>query len=557
VSLNTGDAEPVFRAQYKVAHALWPVVDVKVQEWLKDGVPYPVGGVQNVLPDALSRTHDTIPWRNCVTSTHNDFKVRNVSAEEGTLQLETQEEKSPVLNLDYWVRELSGKRVVPEGERRQLLEAKHAEGHFHSLFLFKSLLSAGHFWPGMRKDCEQLVNACQQCAHFNVSRSGFRPLRFVNAKYPWEHLAIDLGTLNVTSPRGHNFILVVVDIFTRFVLLRPLRTKAASDVAEALWGIICDFGAPKIIQSDNGSEFVNQVVSSLLRLEGVNHRLIAAYNPRANGAAERHVGLVKSALLKMCGGNSADFDLYLPAVQRSLNLKIAAKTNTVPFSLMFARPPVELGDYKDVGSAPVWTPEALKERQTQVLKLIYPTVAATVDSKQQKTIQAHGKSIKDASRSLARQKIPVGATVMAKDPNRKNKVSPVYEGPYKVVEVTQNGLYRVTDDAGVLLGRKIPRDQLKMIAAAEGVGQGYLHAPAEEIYEVDEVLEHKGREGSYKFLIKWKGYAEKSWEPAENLKPSTLKDYWNSVAQEKAGDRAVVTKPAVRTSQRRRSQRRH
>ncbi len=41
------------------------------------------------------------------------------------------------------------------------------------------------------------------------------------------------------------------------------------------------------MESDNGSDFVNQMIAELTKLNGINHRTISAYNPRANGAVER------------------------------------------------------------------------------------------------------------------------------------------------------------------------------------------------------------------------------------------------------------------------------
>jgi hypothetical protein len=58
--------------------------------------------------------------------------------------------------------------------------------------------------------------------------------------------------------------------------------------AAKFYMIFCAFGPPKIMQSDNGTEFVNQLVEALLKAANVD-RLVAPWNPRANGLAERTV----------------------------------------------------------------------------------------------------------------------------------------------------------------------------------------------------------------------------------------------------------------------------
>ena len=59
------------------------------------------------------------------------------------------------------------------------------------------------------------------------------------------------------SITGKKYILVFVDIFTRFVILRAIPNKKAITIARQLVDIFLLLGFPKIIQSDNGLEFVN------------------------------------------------------------------------------------------------------------------------------------------------------------------------------------------------------------------------------------------------------------------------------------------------------------
>ena len=85
-------------------------------------------------------------------------------------------------------------------------------------------------------------------------------------------------------------------------------------VARALYEVFALFGPPKIMQSDNGSEFVNKVLEKLVAAAGINHRLVAPYNPRANGVAERFVRTIKEALRKQLAGAFHHWDQALPGV---------------------------------------------------------------------------------------------------------------------------------------------------------------------------------------------------------------------------------------------------
>ncbi|CAF3478531.1 unnamed protein product [Rotaria sp. Silwood2] len=67
-----------------------------------------------------------------------------------------------------------------------------------------------------------------------------------------------------SCPDGHfKFILNYQDHFTKFCILRPLKTKTAVEVAFHLLDIFTTFGAPIILQSDNGREFVAKIIEEL------------------------------------------------------------------------------------------------------------------------------------------------------------------------------------------------------------------------------------------------------------------------------------------------------
>ena len=69
-------------------------------------------------------------------------------------------------------------------------------------------------------------------------------------------LQVDLIDMRSVSYGGFNFIMHAKDHFTKFSWLSPLPSKEAKHVAEQLRNIFFTFGPPRILQSDNGKEFV-------------------------------------------------------------------------------------------------------------------------------------------------------------------------------------------------------------------------------------------------------------------------------------------------------------
>jgi transposase InsO family protein len=114
---------------------------------------------------------------------------------------------------------------------------------------------------------------------------------------PFDHIAIDLAGPFPTSEAGFNYVLVHVDLLTRFIIVRPLQSKLALEVAQTLFQIWTTFGFPTIVQSDNGGEFVNSILKELTTTLSIHHRLTSPYNPRSEGLGESAVKIFKQVLV--------------------------------------------------------------------------------------------------------------------------------------------------------------------------------------------------------------------------------------------------------------------
>lgn len=116
----------------------------------------------------------------------------------------------------------------------------------------------------MKNDALEIIKKCKPCQQFGIVRKGFHPLSPISAELPGDHWAIDLVGPFTTSTKGNHYLLVCIDIFSRFCLLRAIPDKRAITVALILIQIFSDFGFPRIIQSDNGTEFVNSLIKIIV-----------------------------------------------------------------------------------------------------------------------------------------------------------------------------------------------------------------------------------------------------------------------------------------------------
>ena len=74
---------------------------------------------------------------------------------------------------------------------------------------------------------------------------------------------VDLIDMQSQEYEGFRYIMVYQDHLTKYIDLKPLKFKRAEEIAENLLEIYTSFGAPVILQSDNGREFVNEIIENL------------------------------------------------------------------------------------------------------------------------------------------------------------------------------------------------------------------------------------------------------------------------------------------------------
>jgi hypothetical protein len=126
--------------------------------------------------------------------------------------------------------ELRGKTAPPMAERMKLIEKAHLVGHFGREALFKKLFNDGYWWPKMRSDIEEVLRDCDSCIRYVVTKDGYHPSSFICSSGPGVHWQVDMCVHLPPSPEGYVALLVLIDVFTGFVLLRAVKDTAAPTI---------------------------------------------------------------------------------------------------------------------------------------------------------------------------------------------------------------------------------------------------------------------------------------------------------------------------------------
>ena len=118
----------------------------------------------------------------------------------------------------------------------------------------------GYFWPTMLEDCFEYYKGCQDCQRFgNIQRAPALAMNPIIKPCPFRGWGIDLiGQIHPLSSKGHKFILLATDYFTKWVEAIPLKKVTLENMIEfVMEHIIYWFGIPQSITTDQGSQFIS------------------------------------------------------------------------------------------------------------------------------------------------------------------------------------------------------------------------------------------------------------------------------------------------------------
>ena len=144
------------------------------------------------------------------------------------------------------------------------------------------------WWEGMRNDCRRCYLRCKQClAHKVTARPAVR-VRSVAGKRPFLRCQMDVYKVNPPGEGGVCALLSVICVYSRYIFLRPLKLIDAEAVGEALMDVILDMGVvPLVLQSDQGPEFMNDLLAELSSLLGSRQVFSSSFHPQSQGIVER------------------------------------------------------------------------------------------------------------------------------------------------------------------------------------------------------------------------------------------------------------------------------
>ena len=349
--------------------------------------------------------------------------------------------------LCRWVRRSQGLikvPVLPMNKVTDVLLAYHNSSlngcHFGKDRTFYKIRDR-YYWPHMYNDIARHVRECPSCTINKISRR--KPNGHLTQADPpqgvWQTLAMDfVGPITPASTTGCRYVLVVTDLFSKFVVATATRDNSAITAAKVLVeDVILKYGTPNQILTDNGRHFTAELFNSILTMYGVCHMYTTPYNPRANGTCERFNKSMCDTLAAVGNRNQTNWDKQLSKVIFAFNTSQHVSTRLTPFELVFGRTAKLPFDLPQPATTTTQPHEYLRQLQEH-LEVAKDTARSTMVQSQTKSKERY-----DAHRT--NDLYTIGDFVYVKQIGFNSKLAPKYIGPYQVIQQLNKSIYRLQD----------------------------------------------------------------------------------------------------------------
>src|ERR1044072_1034637 len=140
----------------------------------------------------------------------------------------------------------------------------------------------------MGTDCSDNVEKCDNCQrHANIHRAPPETLNAISAPWPFYKRGVDILGPFPQARHQFKFFIVAVDYFTKWIEVEAVATITAARVKSFYWkNIICRFGVPYTIFSDNGTKFSSALIQDFAQELGIQLQHSSVEHPQTNGQAE-------------------------------------------------------------------------------------------------------------------------------------------------------------------------------------------------------------------------------------------------------------------------------
>eukprot|EP00731_Ephydatia_muelleri_P023738 Em0016g9a len=316
------------------------------------------------------------------------------------------------------------------------------------------------YWVGQRRDVQGWCDSCNLCGSTkSPPKHRHAPLQADVSTTPMQRVAMDiLGPLPLT-PRSNKYVLVIGDYFTKWTEAFAIPDMETVTVARVFVNeFVSRFGAPTHLHTDQGRSFESSLIKELCQLMGIVKTRTTPYHPQSDGMIERFNRTLLSMLRMAAVDDESNWDLKLPCLMLAYRTSVHEATKHTPMFGREVQLPIDVMFGLPTGSGqPTNVPVYVKELR-KWLSEAYERVRQHLSAEQKRhkllydTKVAGNPFVKGDKVWLHNAAVPRGYS---------KKLHRFWKGPYTVVDVLNNCVYKIKQDASPHKQHTVHFDRLK------------------------------------------------------------------------------------------------
>jgi transposase InsO family protein len=165
--------------------------------------------------------------------------------------------------------------------------------------------------------------------------------RTSNERWAMDLIHLSSYVANANNNGRNEYILTVVDYFSRKIWARPILVRDAAHIRDALISIMYETHSyPHILQTDNGGEFRGDLSRFIEQYdivhpnEKIDHIYTQTHSPTSNGLVERMNGEIRRKMrMGFIQSNSKNWTLLLPKILATINMQVPTRKKYSPEDL--------------------------------------------------------------------------------------------------------------------------------------------------------------------------------------------------------------------------------
>ena len=405
-------------------------------------------GKKNALADALSRIK---------RNDSNVIMATKVSPEDSKDLLSRVVEEfinEKFVTLDgeeYFVDGTNYRKLITDTtEKIKLILDAHNIGHEGYYKTYQRLRKC-YYWNDMVNDIKRITQKCEKC-QLNRPQPYPEPTEDIptDVEAPFSHLGLDIIGPLLKTKNNNQYILVIVDYFTKWVEAEATETVTSQDVIKFLMNVFARHGVPQLITTDNGPQFSSDMTKLFLDLYDVYVKFTSTYHPESNGLVENRNKEI-GKLLRLLGKRNKDWDEVLPSALWALRTTKNSTTKFSSFELVYGR---EDQQPFDIAARPT---KGLNKSSDEILleKFINHYRWTMEAANNVKNANKYWSMRREEKNSLNKGKwIKEGDLVLVRNFSR-TKLEPYFVGPLKVIKKQFNTVTLADPNTGIQMNRNV------------------------------------------------------------------------------------------------------